>query len=134
MIWCRGPAAQQIGWELQKWSPAAYISHWTSPRLQEADMEMSSGKQSGKSAGKPARQLLFTEALFHSHPMANAQGSSLLGLPETVTDQAPEGTMERILREITAARRRLEGMDSNISALTAETKSICLDIAGFKTC
>ncbi|KAJ1205507.1 hypothetical protein NDU88_000941 [Pleurodeles waltl] len=41
-------------------------------------------------------------------------------------------TMECILQEVTAVGRRLEGLDSNISALMAETKSIHLDIAEFQ--
>ncbi|KAJ1215932.1 hypothetical protein NDU88_003538 [Pleurodeles waltl] len=49
-----------------------------------------------------------------------------------MTDKASDDTMERVLNEITAISRRLEGMDSKISALTAKTKSICLDIAGFQ--
>ncbi|KAJ1193502.1 hypothetical protein NDU88_002799 [Pleurodeles waltl] len=32
-----------------------------------------------------------------------------------------------------AADRRLEGIDSTVSSLAAETKSICLDIAGFQS-
>ncbi|KAJ1171067.1 hypothetical protein NDU88_002938 [Pleurodeles waltl] len=39
--------------------------------------------------------------------------------------------MGRILQEITAVSRRIEGMDASISSLTLETKSIRTDIAGF---
>ncbi|KAJ1130658.1 hypothetical protein NDU88_009009 [Pleurodeles waltl] len=39
--------------------------------------------------------------------------------------------MERILQEITAVSRRIEGMDASISSLTLETKSIRTNIAGF---
>ncbi|KAJ1093672.1 hypothetical protein NDU88_006770 [Pleurodeles waltl] len=42
-------------------------------------------------------------------------------------------TVDHILQEITAMGRHLEGMDSTISTLVAETKSICLDIAGFQS-
>ncbi|KAJ1118626.1 hypothetical protein NDU88_006815 [Pleurodeles waltl] len=42
--------------------------------------------------------------------------------------------IERILQEITAMGRRIEGMDSAISFLTAETKSMCLDIPNFQSC
>ncbi|KAJ1109478.1 hypothetical protein NDU88_006838 [Pleurodeles waltl] len=48
----------------------------------------------------------------------------------TMTDPAQESTMDRILQEISAVGRRLEGMDNAMASLTAETKSICLDIAG----
>ncbi|KAJ1132697.1 hypothetical protein NDU88_011000 [Pleurodeles waltl] len=41
--------------------------------------------------------------------------------------------MERILQEITAVSRRLEGINSNISSLTVEMKSIRVDIVGFQT-
>ncbi|KAJ1115116.1 hypothetical protein NDU88_003342 [Pleurodeles waltl] len=40
-------------------------------------------------------------------------------------------TMERILQEITAVSRRIEGIDASISSLTLETKSIRTDIASF---
>ncbi|KAJ1217375.1 hypothetical protein NDU88_004969 [Pleurodeles waltl] len=40
-------------------------------------------------------------------------------------------TIERILQEITAISRRIEGMDASISSLTLETKSIRTDIASF---
>ncbi|KAJ1118736.1 hypothetical protein NDU88_006923 [Pleurodeles waltl] len=41
--------------------------------------------------------------------------------------------MERVLHEITAVSRRIEGMDASISSLTLETKSMRLDIAGFQS-
>ncbi|KAJ1151063.1 hypothetical protein NDU88_003850 [Pleurodeles waltl] len=43
-----------------------------------------------------------------------------------------EMTMERILKENTSVGRHIEGMDSAIS-LTAETKSMRLDIANFQS-
>ncbi|KAJ1138818.1 hypothetical protein NDU88_005199 [Pleurodeles waltl] len=43
-----------------------------------------------------------------------------------------DSTMDCILQKIMAVGLRLEGMDSNISALKAETKSICIDIVGLK--
>ncbi|KAJ1140597.1 hypothetical protein NDU88_006946 [Pleurodeles waltl] len=42
-------------------------------------------------------------------------------------------TMDRILQEILAVGRKLEGMDSAMAFLTAETKSMRLDIAGFQS-
>ncbi|KAJ1191042.1 hypothetical protein NDU88_000359 [Pleurodeles waltl] len=41
--------------------------------------------------------------------------------------------MDRILQEISAAGRRLEGMDSMMTSLTEDTKSMRLDIAGFQS-
>ncbi|KAJ1156050.1 hypothetical protein NDU88_008775 [Pleurodeles waltl] len=42
-------------------------------------------------------------------------------------------TMDCILQEISEVGRKLEGMDSAMASLTAETKSMPLDIAGFQT-
>ncbi|KAJ1110637.1 hypothetical protein NDU88_007985 [Pleurodeles waltl] len=41
--------------------------------------------------------------------------------------------MDRILQEISSVCRKLKGMDSAMASLTAETKSMRLDIAGFQT-
>ncbi|KAJ1208697.1 hypothetical protein NDU88_004080 [Pleurodeles waltl] len=51
--------------------------------------------------------------------------------PSAMADGDQPATMERILQEITAVSRRIEGMDASISSLTLETKSIRADIAGF---
>ncbi|KAJ1180763.1 hypothetical protein NDU88_005980 [Pleurodeles waltl] len=51
--------------------------------------------------------------------------------PPAMADGDQPATMERILQEITAVSRRIEGMDASISSLTLETKSIQTDIAGF---
>ncbi|KAJ1090446.1 hypothetical protein NDU88_003578 [Pleurodeles waltl] len=48
-------------------------------------------------------------------------------------DPAQESTMDRVLQEISAVGRRLEELDSAMIFLTADTKSIRLDIAGFQT-
>ncbi|KAJ1099682.1 hypothetical protein NDU88_004781 [Pleurodeles waltl] len=48
-----------------------------------------------------------------------------------MADRDQPATMERILQEITAVSRRIEGMDASISSLTLETKSIRTDIASF---
>ncbi|KAJ1122608.1 hypothetical protein NDU88_001093 [Pleurodeles waltl] len=93
---------------------------------------MATGKSGDKSSGKPARQLLFSEALHHSRPPASVHESQSTIL-FTATDNPDQGTtMDRILEEITAMSRWLEGMDSNISTLEAETKTIHLDIEGFQ--
>ncbi|KAJ1161692.1 hypothetical protein NDU88_002174 [Pleurodeles waltl] len=42
-------------------------------------------------------------------------------------------TMDRILQEISPVSRKLEGMDGAMVSLTAETRSIRLDIAGFQS-
>ncbi|KAJ1214204.1 hypothetical protein NDU88_001830 [Pleurodeles waltl] len=50
-----------------------------------------------------------------------------------MSDTAQESNMDRILQEISAKGRRLEGMDNAMASLMAETKSISLDIAGFQS-
>ncbi|KAJ1128379.1 hypothetical protein NDU88_006758 [Pleurodeles waltl] len=50
-----------------------------------------------------------------------------------MADSAQESTMDRIFQEISAVGRRMEGLDSAMISLTADTKSIHLDIAGFQT-
>ncbi|KAJ1200766.1 hypothetical protein NDU88_004587 [Pleurodeles waltl] len=50
-----------------------------------------------------------------------------------MTDLAEESTMDGILQEISVVGRTLEGMNNAMASLTAETKSICLDIAGFQS-
>ncbi|KAJ1137326.1 hypothetical protein NDU88_003737 [Pleurodeles waltl] len=82
---------------------------------------MPRGKATGKSSGKPARQLLFSEALRQQKlplaedppPRPNITGNMVEG-----TQGAP---MDRILQEISAVGRKLEGMVSAMAALTAET-------------
>ncbi|KAJ1123831.1 hypothetical protein NDU88_002298 [Pleurodeles waltl] len=88
---------------------------------------MPGGKTASKSSGKPARQVLFSEAL-----QLNKPASSPIQSPD-MADSEQVITMDRILQEITAVRRRLEGMDTAITSLTLETKSMCSEIAGFPT-
>ncbi|KAJ1130962.1 hypothetical protein NDU88_009306 [Pleurodeles waltl] len=66
--------------------------------------------------------------------MTSAKGPQPVVLSHTTACPEEEATMERILQEVSAVGRRLEGMDSAISSLAAETKSICLDIVGFQSC
>ncbi|KAJ1138615.1 hypothetical protein NDU88_004996 [Pleurodeles waltl] len=47
-------------------------------------------------------------------------------------DSPPDTAMERILKEISAVGRRVEAMDSKITDLSADSKSIRADIAGFQ--
>ncbi|KAJ1211360.1 hypothetical protein NDU88_006720 [Pleurodeles waltl] len=53
--------------------------------------------------------------------------------PSSMSDTAQGMTMDRILQEISAVGCKLEGMDSAMASLMAETKSMCLDIAGFRS-
>ncbi|KAJ1196252.1 hypothetical protein NDU88_000123 [Pleurodeles waltl] len=48
-----------------------------------------------------------------------------------MADGDQPATMEQILQEITAVSHRIEGMDTSISSLTLETKSIRTDNASF---
>ncbi|KAJ1171329.1 hypothetical protein NDU88_003192 [Pleurodeles waltl] len=90
---------------------------------------MPRGNTAGKTLGKQARQLLFSEALRQQkHPSVEDP------LPRNSMAVDTQGTtMDRILQEISAVSRKLEGMDSAMVALTAETRSMRLDIAGFQS-
>ncbi|KAJ1155906.1 hypothetical protein NDU88_008631 [Pleurodeles waltl] len=50
-----------------------------------------------------------------------------------MSDKEQSTTVERILQEINAVSRRIEGMDASITSLTLETKSMRSDIAGFQS-
>ncbi|KAJ1177524.1 hypothetical protein NDU88_002779 [Pleurodeles waltl] len=91
---------------------------------------MPRGKTTGKATGKPASQLLFSEALRQQkHP--SVEDSPPLPCSNMV-DDTQGATMDRILQEISAVSCKLEGMDNAMVALTAETRSLRLDIAGFQ--
>ncbi|KAJ1100377.1 hypothetical protein NDU88_005463 [Pleurodeles waltl] len=94
---------------------------------------MPSGKTAGKFSAKQARQLLLSEDLQHSRPTSFATGLHPAAQSHIMTDPAQDTTMECILQEITAVGRGLKGMDCAITSLTAETKSMHLDIAGFQS-
>ncbi|KAJ1105537.1 hypothetical protein NDU88_002942 [Pleurodeles waltl] len=94
---------------------------------------MPGGRTSGKQSGKPSQQLLFSEALQYSRAPAPASEVHPITLPSNMPDQTQGATMDRILEEISAVGRRLEGMDNAMTSLTAETKSMRLDIAGFQS-
>ncbi|KAJ1110777.1 hypothetical protein NDU88_008123 [Pleurodeles waltl] len=51
--------------------------------------------------------------------------------PPTKAEGDQPANTERVLQEITAVSRRIEGMDASISSLTLETKSIRTHIANF---
>ncbi|KAJ1204180.1 hypothetical protein NDU88_007961 [Pleurodeles waltl] len=92
---------------------------------------MPRGKTAGKALCKPARQLLFSEALRQQKYPAPA--ASPPPSHDTMSDNTQGASMDRILQEISAVGRKLEGMDTAMSALTAETRSMRLEIAGFKS-
>ncbi|KAJ1115408.1 hypothetical protein NDU88_003632 [Pleurodeles waltl] len=94
---------------------------------------MPGGRLSTKNSGKPARQLLFSEALLHLKVPPPTPAAMPPARHHTMADSAQESTMDLILQEILAVGRRLEGMDSAMVSLTVETKSIRLDIAGFQS-
>ncbi|KAJ1199178.1 hypothetical protein NDU88_003016 [Pleurodeles waltl] len=50
-----------------------------------------------------------------------------------MADTSQSSTMDRILQEISAVGLRLNGVDSMMTSLTEDTKSMRLDIAGFQT-
>ncbi|KAJ1127396.1 hypothetical protein NDU88_005798 [Pleurodeles waltl] len=92
---------------------------------------MPRGKATGKATGKPARQLLFSEALCQQkHPSAEDPRPSPSA---NMADDMQGATMDRILQEISSISRKLEGMDNAMVALTAETRSMHLDKAGFQS-
>ncbi|KAJ1105236.1 hypothetical protein NDU88_002644 [Pleurodeles waltl] len=92
---------------------------------------MPGGGSASKQPGKPSRQLLFSEALRHQRvPPAEEHP---LTPPSSMADTTQGATMDRIIQEISAVGRKLEGMDSAMASLTAETKSMRLDIAGFQS-
>ncbi|KAJ1198701.1 hypothetical protein NDU88_002540 [Pleurodeles waltl] len=97
---------------------------------------MPSGKAAYKSTGRQARKLFFSEAFQHKRPVSPIVGSCLPSTPAqppAMSDKEQPTTMDRILQEITAVSRGIEGMDASISSLTLETKSMRSDIAGFQS-
>ncbi|KAJ1157613.1 hypothetical protein NDU88_010318 [Pleurodeles waltl] len=90
-------------------------------------------KSTGKTSDKSARQLLFSEDLRHLYPVASAPDPQVTNRPTLVMDTEQDNTKESILQEITAVSRRLDRMDSTISTLATETKSIRSDIASFQS-
>ncbi|KAJ1155883.1 hypothetical protein NDU88_008608 [Pleurodeles waltl] len=94
---------------------------------------MPGGRSSTKNSGKLARQLLFLEALLHSKASSSAPMAQPPVQHHTTSDTAQESTMDRILQEISVVGWRLEGIANAMASLTAETKSIHLDIARFQS-
>ncbi|KAJ1180521.1 hypothetical protein NDU88_005742 [Pleurodeles waltl] len=94
---------------------------------------MPGGRSSNKHLGKPARQLLFSEALQQTRTPSPASQEHPTNQSLVMVDTSQGATMDRILQEISVVGRRLEGMDSMMTSLTEDTKSMSLDIAGFQT-
>ncbi|KAJ1166855.1 hypothetical protein NDU88_007251 [Pleurodeles waltl] len=89
---------------------------------------MPRGKTTGKASAKPACQLLFSEALHQQ------KHSPVVDPPHiNMTEDTQGVSMDRILQEISAVGRKLEGMDNAMVALMAETRSMRLEIAGFQS-
>ncbi|KAJ1116448.1 hypothetical protein NDU88_004659 [Pleurodeles waltl] len=94
---------------------------------------MPGNEPSNKHLGKPARQLLFSEALRQNRAPPSAPQEHLTNHSSDMADASRGATMDRILQEISAVGHRLERMDSRMISLTDETKSMRLDIAGFQS-
>ncbi|KAJ1181326.1 hypothetical protein NDU88_006534 [Pleurodeles waltl] len=94
---------------------------------------MPGGWSSHKNAGKPARQLLFSEALLQLKGVPPPTVTQPSATHQEMADPAQEPTMDCILQEISAAARRLEGMVSPMVSMVAEMKSIRMEIASFQT-
>ncbi|KAJ1206815.1 hypothetical protein NDU88_002212 [Pleurodeles waltl] len=96
---------------------------------------MPRGKVTGKSSGKPARQLLFSEALRQQkHPPAKDPPLRPHTTDTTVNmAEGMQGASMDCILQISAVGRKLEGMDSAMVALTAETRSMRLEIVGFQS-
>ncbi|KAJ1128060.1 hypothetical protein NDU88_006447 [Pleurodeles waltl] len=97
-------------------------------------LEMPSVKPSIKPSSKPVRQPLFMEDLLQASPMTTTKGLPVSGQADNPAGSAPDTKIDCILQETKALGRRLEGRESNISAITAETKPICMNIVGFQNC
>ncbi|KAJ1144527.1 hypothetical protein NDU88_010825 [Pleurodeles waltl] len=91
---------------------------------------MPGGRTSSKHLGKPSRQLLFSEAL-HNQRVPPTEEHSITPC-SSMADSTQGATMGHILWEISVVGRKLEGMDSAMASLAAETKSMRLEIAGFR--
>ncbi|KAJ1141529.1 hypothetical protein NDU88_007859 [Pleurodeles waltl] len=92
---------------------------------------MSGCKTASKQPSKLSRQLLFSEALRHQgvppaeeHPLSPSSSRA---------DTTEGATMDRILQEISVLGHKLDGMDSAMASLMADTKSMRLDLAGFQS-
>ncbi|KAJ1159705.1 hypothetical protein NDU88_000210 [Pleurodeles waltl] len=94
---------------------------------------MPGSRSSNKHLGKPARQLLFLEALRQTRAPTPAPQEHPINQSRAMADASQGAIMDRILQEISAVGRRLEGMVSMMISLTEDTKSVLLDIAGLQS-
>ncbi|KAJ1171505.1 hypothetical protein NDU88_003366 [Pleurodeles waltl] len=94
---------------------------------------MPGGRSSHKNTGKLVRQLVFSEALLQAKGVPPPMVTQPSATHQDMSDPAQESTMDHILQEILAVGRRLEGMDSAMVSLAAETKSIHTEIVSFQT-
>ncbi|KAJ1089077.1 hypothetical protein NDU88_002230 [Pleurodeles waltl] len=94
---------------------------------------MPGGRTSGKQIGKPSRNCSSWKLYKISRALSPASELQAFTPPGIMKEPAQGATMDRILQEILAVGRRLEGMDNAMASLTAETKSMRLDIAGFQS-
>ncbi|KAJ1177470.1 hypothetical protein NDU88_002725 [Pleurodeles waltl] len=94
---------------------------------------MPGGRSSHKNSGKPARQLLFSETLLQTTCPPPTSAALPSATHHDMASSAQESTMDRILQEILAVGRKLEGTYSAMVSLTAEIKSIRMEIASFQT-
>ncbi|KAJ1198721.1 hypothetical protein NDU88_002560 [Pleurodeles waltl] len=93
---------------------------------------MPGGRSSHKNTGKPAWQLLFSEALLQAKGFPPPMAAQTSAAHQEMADPAQEPTMDRILQEISGVGCRLEGMDSAMVSMAAETKNIRTEIASFQ--
>ncbi|KAJ1217765.1 hypothetical protein NDU88_005355 [Pleurodeles waltl] len=93
---------------------------------------MPGGRSSHKNTGKPAQQLLFSEALLQAKGVPPPMAAETSSAHQEMADPAQEPTMDRILQEISAVGRSMEGMDSAMVSMAAETKTIHMEIASFQ--
>ncbi|KAJ1090501.1 hypothetical protein NDU88_003633 [Pleurodeles waltl] len=94
---------------------------------------MPGGRSSNKHLDKPARQLLFSEALRQTRTPSPASQEHRTNQSRIMGDTSQGATMNSILQEISAVGRSIEGMDSMMTFLTEDTKSMRLDITGFQS-
>ncbi|KAJ1157301.1 hypothetical protein NDU88_010016 [Pleurodeles waltl] len=86
----------------------------------------------GKTTGKSTRQLFFSEAISQPRPMALLAFPSDPSPTDTSIDTRSDTTMEHILQDIASVSCHLEAMDSKITDLSTDSKSIWAYIAGFQ--
>ncbi|KAJ1163847.1 hypothetical protein NDU88_004299 [Pleurodeles waltl] len=108
------------------------LKHFLDPCL-NGGTHNAQGQDDGQSKGKgkPARPLLFSEAL-RQQKHSSAEDPPPL-LCTNMADDTQGATMDRILQEISAVSSKLEGMDNAMVELTAATRSMRLDIACFQS-